>query len=61
MSVLIWNIGGFGNTAALMYLKNMINTNKSFLVGILELKQQPNKIEEYAQKIGYRILPSSLR
>lgn len=53
MSAIIWNMRGFGNTAALMYLQKILNNHRPFLVGILEPKQQPNKIEEYAQKINY--------
>lgn len=53
MSAIIWNMRGFGNTSALVYLKNMLNTHRPFVLGILEPKQQPNMIEEYAQKINY--------
>lgn len=53
MSALIWNIRGFGNTAAQIYLKKLLNIHKPFLVGILEPKQQSQRIAEFAQKINY--------
>lgn len=53
MSVIIWNIRGLANSTALLYVKNMITTHQSMLVGILEPKQHSSKIGEYAQKICF--------
>lgn len=53
MSVLIWNIRGIGNKASLEYLKAMIRQHKPIIVGILEHKQHPSRIEEYAKKLGF--------
>lgn len=44
---------GFGNQAALKYLKSMIRMHKPSIVCILEPKQHHSKISEYASKINF--------
>lgn len=56
MSALIWNMRGFGNPAALTYLKNLISIHKPIILGILEPKQPASKIAEYAHKLGIRTI-----